>query len=79
MTPEVYGVNPGQHIPGSVLHRYLIDFAKKLGVFSRTSFFTKVESVRPSENDTWTLETTSSNQTKEVSRTKRLILATGLT
>ena len=79
MTPEVYGVNPGQHIPGGVLHRYLTNFAKRFGVFSRTRFLTKVNSVRPSGNDTWTLETTSNGQTTDTLRAKRLILATGLT
>ena len=79
MDPEIYNVNPGQHVPGEVLHRYLTDFAKKFGVFSRTSFNTKVELVRASENDTWTLETTANDQRKGTLITKRLILATGLT
>ena len=79
MTPEVYGVNPGQHIPGTVLHRYLTDFAKKFGVFSRTKFSTKVDAVRASENDTWTLETASNGEKNGTIITKKLILATGLT
>lgn len=78
MKPEIYGVYPGQHIPGGVLHRYLTDFAKRFGVFSRTRFNTKVDSVEPHEKDTWKLKITTEKSQQSLI-TKKLILATGLT
>ena len=47
MVPENYGITHDDHIPGRVLHKYLTDFAKKFGVFSRTRFNTRVESLEP--------------------------------
>ena len=78
MSPETYGVQPGEHIPGQVLHRYLNDFAKKFGILSRTQFNTKVESLEPTQDGGWRLITTSDGKT-EVLVTKRIIVATGLT
>ncbi|KAK5204006.1 hypothetical protein LTR72_010618 [Exophiala xenobiotica] len=77
MDEATYGVKPGQHIPGTVLHRYLIDYAKKFGVYQCTRFNTKVDSAQPTENGGWLLKTSSpENKTFE---TKKLIVATGLT
>lgn len=78
MTPEVYGVQPGEHIPGAVLHRYLTDFAKKFGVYGRIKFNTKVESLEPTADGGWLLSTIS-NGASEKLETKKIILATGLT
>ena len=78
MSPEVYGVQPGEHIPGPVLHRYLTDFAKKFGVFFRTKFNTKVETLEPSHDGGW-LITTSSGETTQVLHSRKVIVATGLT
>lgn len=78
MTPEVYGVQPGEHIPGQVLHRYLTDFAKKFGVYSRTKFNTRVESLEPTSEGGWHLSTTSNGITEKL-QTKKVIVATGLT
>lgn len=78
MSPEVYGVQPGEHIPGQVLHRYLTDFAKKFGVYSRTTFNTKVETLEPTSDGGWILSTTSNGGTEKLN-TKKIIVATGLT
>ena len=84
MSFDRYGVKAGEHIPGPVLHQYLTDFAKKFGVFDRTHFHTKVESVKSSTTGGWTLSCTSTGSaddrlnTSTIS-TKKLILATGLT
>jgi len=78
MDPKVYAVQPGEHIPGDVLHKYLTDFAKRFGVFSRTRFHTKVVSIEPGLDDTWKLQT-SLPDSKEQITTTRVILATGLT
>lgn len=77
MTPEVYGVKPDEHIPGEVLHRYLTDFAKKFGMFSRTQFKTKVQSVEATPNGYNV--TVSTKKGQQVLETKKLIIATGLT
>lgn len=78
MLPEVYSVQPGEHIPGQVLHRYLTDFAKKFGVYSRTEFNTKVESLEPTKDGGWSIAA-SSNEKVEVIGAKKVIIATGLT
>ena len=77
MSPEVYGVQPGEHIPGTVLHRYLTDFAKKFGVFSRIHFNTKVDSLQP-EGDSWKIVATSGGE-QQTLFTRRIVIATGLT
>lgn len=78
MTTEKYGVQPGQHIPGTVLHKYLTDFAKHFGVFERIQFNTKVDTVGPTEDGGWSIKATANGTSKEI-KTKKLILATGLT
>nr|POE74706.1 dimethylaniline monooxygenase [n-oxide-forming] 1 [Quercus suber] len=78
MTPGVYDVKEGEHIPGAVLHKYLTDFAKKFGVFERTRFSTKVDSLEPSQDNGWQLETSTPDGPKTF-RTKKIIIATGLT
>jgi hypothetical protein len=78
MTKEKYGAEPGKHIPAEVLHRYLTDFSKAFGVFERTVFDTKVETVEPSETGGWVLNTSSTTGTRSI-RTRKLIVATGLT
>ncbi|KAJ9617259.1 hypothetical protein H2200_000980 [Cladophialophora chaetospira] len=77
MDQATYGVKPGEHIPGTVLHRYFTDYAHKSGVFSRIQFNTKVDSAEPTEEGGWLLKTTSSEE--KTFTTKKLIVATGLT
>jgi cation diffusion facilitator CzcD-associated flavoprotein CzcO len=79
MLTEIYGVKPGQHIPAAVLHRYLTDFAKKFGVYSRTRFNTKVESIEPTEARSWRIRTSAKDWTQAVIQTKKVIVASGLT
>ena len=78
MSTEVYGVQAGEHIPGKVLHRYLTDFAKRFGIYSRTKFNTKVESLQPTSEGGWLISITSSGTADKV-ETKKVIIATGLT
>lgn len=77
MSEQTYGVKPGEHIPGTVLHRYLTDYAKHFGVFDRIQFNTKVNSAAPTDDGGWLLNTTSAEH--PTFRTRKLILATGLT
>ena len=78
MAETTYGVKPGEHVPGTVLHRYLTDYAKRFGVFARTKFNTKVDSAESTEDGGWLLRT-SSTSAPDTIRTKKLIVATGLT
>lgn len=75
---ERYGVKKGEHIPGAVLHQYLTDFAKKYGIFERTRFNTKLDSVSPNGDAGWFLEVSTATGSQVIQTTK-LILATGLT
>ncbi|OCT52437.1 Flavin-binding monooxygenase-like family protein [Cladophialophora carrionii] len=89
MNQDNYGVKPGEHIPGTVLHRYLTDYAEKFGVLERTRFNTRVDSVEPTKDGGWLLKTsspssvsaTAASSEQEIStfETKKLIVATGLT
>ncbi|KXT15400.1 hypothetical protein AC579_2214 [Pseudocercospora musae] len=78
MVPENYGITHDDHIPGRVLHRYLTDFAKKFGVFSRTRFHTRVESLEPTPDGGWKIETTAGEKQSTV-YSKKVIISTGLT
>ncbi|CAG8958080.1 hypothetical protein HYFRA_00000424 [Hymenoscyphus fraxineus] len=75
MDEATWGVKPGQHIPGNVIHEYLTAYAKKFGVYERTRFNTTVESVRRGEKGGWLLET---NKQKLIFA-KKLVVATGMT
>ncbi|KAK7402570.1 hypothetical protein QQX98_011675 [Neonectria punicea] len=80
MLEDVYGVKDGQHVPGDVLHRYLTDFSRKFGVFERTKFNTKVDSIKAIEAESWEiLVSETSGGAQQVLQTKKLIVATGLT
>ncbi|KAH7317910.1 hypothetical protein BKA65DRAFT_609527 [Rhexocercosporidium sp. MPI-PUGE-AT-0058] len=65
MDEATWGIKPGSHIPGPVVHDYLTAFAKKFGMLERTRFNCRVESVERGR-DGWLL-------------TKKLIVATGMT
>ncbi|EUC42276.1 hypothetical protein COCMIDRAFT_29088 [Bipolaris oryzae ATCC 44560] len=79
MLESVYGVKEGQHIPAAVLHRYLTDFSKHFGVYERTRLNTKVEEIEPSSTGGWVVNVTNASGQLETVRTKKLVLACGLT
>lgn len=78
MDEATFGVGPGQHIPGAVVHRYLTAYAKKFGVFSRIRFETKVETIARGEDGGWVLETRKGDEVTKL-LAKKLVVATGLT
>ncbi|KAG6096014.1 hypothetical protein E4U30_001829 [Claviceps sp. LM220 group G6] len=81
MSEAVYGVREGEHIPGEVLHRYLTDFAAAHGILERTRLGVHVGTVEETETG-WKVHVSPSlmpEKTQEVLRTKRLIIATGMT
>ncbi|KAH8886561.1 putative dimethylaniline monooxygenase [Thozetella sp. PMI_491] len=77
MSEETYGVKPGGHIPGAVLHRYLTDFAQKYGIYDRLQFNSSVGLVEQTPEG-WKLTVNTPQGDKKI-ETKKLILATGLT
>ncbi|KAK4502677.1 hypothetical protein PRZ48_006103 [Zasmidium cellare] len=79
MDPAAYGITHDDHIPGRVLHKYLTDYAKKFGVFSRTRFNTKVESLEPASDGGWIIKTITDGTKEKTLHTKKVIVATGLT
>ncbi|KAH9206710.1 putative dimethylaniline monooxygenase [Leptodontidium sp. 2 PMI_412] len=78
MSVETYGVQPYEHIPAAVLHRYLTDYAKHFGVYENVQFNTKVGLIEYETSGAWKLSTTNAQTSKTV-RTEKLIVATGLT
>ncbi|PMD44897.1 FAD/NAD(P)-binding domain-containing protein [Hyaloscypha variabilis F] len=86
MTVEKFGVKPGEHIPGTVVHQYMTDFAKTFDIWRRIRFRTKVEEIQQVENGKWILKLTtfrSTNgegtmETKSITADK-VVIATGVT
>ncbi|KFA79352.1 hypothetical protein S40288_03559 [Stachybotrys chartarum IBT 40288] len=78
MLEKVYGVKPNNHIPGTVLHRYLTDFAHQFGIYSRIKFHHRLEVVEPNASGGWDLTVESPEGLLKI-QTAKLILATGLT
>jgi cation diffusion facilitator CzcD-associated flavoprotein CzcO len=86
MTVEKFGVKPGEHIPGKIVHQYLTDFAKTFDIWRRIRFRTKVEEIEQAPNGQWilTLAISQSADGKETMETKKiavdkLIISTGVT
>ncbi|GKZ38699.1 hypothetical protein AbraIFM66950_011068 [Aspergillus brasiliensis] len=87
MDGATYGVKPGEHIPGHVLHKYLNAFVDHFNLRDLIRLETKVEVVEHDDNNdgSWTLTTTTSNpedndaEKRKIIHTKKLLLATGMT
>ncbi len=86
MTVEKYGVKPGEHIPGTVVHQYMTDFAQTFDIWRRIRFRTKVEDIQQGSDGQWILNLTTfqSVDGKEMTQTKKitvnkLVIATGVT
>ncbi|KAK4217298.1 FAD/NAD(P)-binding domain-containing protein [Rhypophila decipiens] len=73
-----YGLEPGQHIPGPVVHRYLCDFAHHFDLFRRTRLRTKVEAATLGEDGTWCVEFASGCGSESL-MARNIAVATGLT
>lgn len=78
MDGATYGVEEGQHIPASILHRYLTDYTHHFGFFERIRFNSKVMTVEPGREEGWILKIRTNNGDSQLF-TKKLIVATGLT
>ncbi|GCB21515.1 phenylacetone monooxygenase [Aspergillus awamori] len=84
MDSATFGVKPGEHIPGHVLHQYLNAYVDHFNLRDMIRLETKVEVVEHVDEDgSWLLTTspTSSSDTekKDTIHTKKLLLATGMT
>ncbi|KAI0435131.1 FAD/NAD(P)-binding domain-containing protein [Xylaria sp. FL1042] len=82
MDLERYGLAPGQHIPGSVVHQYFTDFARHFGLDKRFRPQTRVETALLREDGTWEIEY--GRVCKDGPRAgkltcDKLVIATGLT
>ena len=80
MSGAEYGVKPGQHIPGAVVHKYLTNYATRFGVLNKIRFHSKVTVVEKKE-DQWilTVQRTDENTPETQVVAKKLVFATGLT
>ncbi|CAM1510224.1 Fc.00g005590.m01.CDS01 [Cosmosporella sp. VM-42] len=80
MDSETFGVQPGQHIPGTVVHAYLTKYAQHFGIFDKIRFEHKVESAEHQSDGGWILTARDVKAEKDVKIfAKRLVVATGLT
>jgi cation diffusion facilitator CzcD-associated flavoprotein CzcO len=83
MDLETFGVAPGSHVPGFVLHRYLTAYAEHFGVFSRIRFGATVKTTELQENGSWLIHYELKNgqeKAKEMTLLgNKLVLATGTT
>jgi cation diffusion facilitator CzcD-associated flavoprotein CzcO len=76
MDGQTWGVKPGEHIPGTVVHAYLRKYAEKFGVLSNIRCNSKVASAERCEKGGWLLKI---HQQQGSILAKKLIVATGLT
>jgi len=87
MDTPTFGVKPGEHIPGHVVHAYHEAYAKHFGFFDLCRFKTKVVSAEHKPEGGWILTLVTGFDDQEPERelplsrlsTRRLIVASGLT
>jgi hypothetical protein len=83
MSPDHFKAQRGQHIPGTVVHDYLTQFADHFNLSSRTRLETRVESAELKENGKWLLSVSSAAAEGSIATysivSGKLVIATGLT
>lgn len=80
MDSETFGVLPGQHIPGNVIHEYLTKYAQNFDIFDKIRFEHKVESAEHQEDGGWILTVRDIKAGRDVQLfAKKLVVASGLT
>ena len=81
MDQEVFGISPGESIPGSVVHDYLHRYAEEFDLYSRIRLKSKVETMEKRGADGWlvTVSQTSGDPNSTTLLARKLIVATGLT
>ncbi|KAJ9149112.1 FAD/NAD(P)-binding domain-containing protein [Pleurostoma richardsiae] len=78
MDSETFGVKPGEHIPGHVVHRYLNAYAEKFGIKDSVLCGYDVLSAEHQGKGGWVLTVQSDGEQKKMFA-DRLVVATGLT
>jgi Pyridine nucleotide-disulphide oxidoreductase len=78
MDEPTFGVKPGQHVPGDVVHKYLQCYAERFDIYRRIRFRCKVDSAKKEKNG-WILRISAENSEPQSQLwTEKLIVATGL-
>ncbi|MCJ1308030.1 hypothetical protein MMC25_001680 [Agyrium rufum] len=88
MDEETFGVSPGQHVPGPVVHKYLLKYAEQHDILRRIRFRWTVNSVERKEDRSWLIRTSKTAEHPENTveqaqyraiSSPKLVFATGLT
>lgn len=85
MDPKIFGVQPGQHIPGSVCHQYLSAYVERFGIADKIRYESRVLSAEHQEDGGWVLTVLKGQQQGEGAaeetklKARKLVVATGLT
>lgn len=84
MQPERFGMKPGQHIPGHVVHEYVRQFSDHFGLTPLFRFRQKVETAELQDDGSWSLLVSSLDASNAIVSqssiaTRKLVIATGLT
>lgn len=73
------GAEPGKHIPGSAVHNFLCQYARRWNLEDKIEFDTRVTEVcRPEKGEGWDLKLQKGGST-EIRRCRKLIIAIGIT
>ena len=87
MDEKTFGVKPGEHIPGHVLHKYFQKYAEHFDLYRRIRFNSKVESAERRDSGGWIIKFSYSGGVGDGSRNgennpilaRKLVISTGLT
>ncbi|KAL1966821.1 hypothetical protein VTN77DRAFT_3786 [Rasamsonia byssochlamydoides] len=82
MDEATFGVKPGEHIPGGVVHAYLVKYTEHFGFADKIRLNSRVESAERQPDGLWLLTIAMSGAdapTRTALQTRKLILATGMT
>lgn len=78
LVPEEFGIKQGQHIPGQVVHDYLVRYTDRFGIADKIRYSVKVVRAKHHDDGGWTLTAVSEGETASFT-TARLVVAAGLT
>lgn len=81
MTPEVFGVQPGEYMTGPVMHKYLTSYAEAFGIKDKIRLrHTVLEAEHQGGAEGgWVLTVESPGGEKKMVFARKMVLATGLT
>lgn len=80
MSTDVFGVKPREHIPGRVVHDYLVKVAEKFDIVDKIRYSTRVISVEQNPSGGWVVKSVKgASGTESAILARKLIVASGLT